>query len=360
MRPIHIQTWHERARRCAGLVILLGATSLAPGSVGAQRAGAELERFLRDDIALTPAQVAAAMKGDAVVKVVETGAPRDVAVFGIVAVNVPRADVVRQLRAFPRSLRTPSRTKLGTFADPPTLADVAAVTVDDEAMDELRKCRPGSCNFKMPASDMSRVQRLMATQGASTDSVAVYVRERLREYVADYRARGDAALVAYDDRGGVKASDAFDELLAASPYLYRYVPKLHEYLRGYPAAKPAGAVDVLAWWQEEMSGLRPILSITHVTLYDAPELPGMSIRSAKQLYANHYFEASFDLLTVVDRTGGSYLLLLRRYRFDNLPSGGLLNIRGRVVGKLREATQAELTRAKREYERGSAAAGGGQ
>jgi hypothetical protein len=325
---------------------------IAPAALGAQQARATLEQFLRADVALPSPEIASALRGTVVVKVLDTSSPRDIAVFGIVAVNAPRARIVQRLSAFPGSLATPTRTRLGLFGDPPSLRDVAEVRVDDEAMGELRKCRPSSCNFKMPAADMSRVQQLLAG-GATRETVAGYVRQRMVEYVADYRARGNAALVVYDDRGAVRASDAFGDLLAASPYLYRYVPRLHQYLRAYPAARPDGARDALVWWQDEMPGLRPILGITHVTLYDTPELPGMSIVSAKQLYANHYFEAAFDLLTVVDRAdapGSAYLVVLRRYRFDNLPSGGLLNIRGRVVGKLRDAMRTELARAKREYE----------
>jgi hypothetical protein len=203
----------------------------------------------------------------------------------------------------------------------------------------------------MPAADMARVRELLGGGGDARAAVSAYVRQRMVEYAADYRARGNAALVIYDDRGGARASDAFADLLRASPYLYRHVPLLHDYLRSYPSERPPGATDALAWWQDEMPGLRPVLSITHMTLYEPPEIAGVSVMAAKQLYANHYFEAAFDLLTVIDRDasagGGSYLLILRRYRFDNLPSGGLLNIRGRVVGKLREAMQAELARATR-------------
>ena len=52
---------------------------------------------------------------------------------------------------------------------------------------------------------------------------------------------------------------------------------------------------------------------------------------------------------VVDRQGldgrpGSYVLVLRRYRFDNMPSGGLINIRGRAVGALRDQLLADLRR----------------
>ena len=43
---------------------------------------------------------------------------------------------------------------------------------------------------------------------------------------------------------------------------------------------------------------------------------------------------------------GMYLIVLRRFRFDNLPSGGLLNIRGKVIGSLRDQMLADLVREK--------------
>jgi hypothetical protein len=79
----------------------------------------------------------------------------------------------------------------------------------------------------------------------------------------------------------------------------------------------------------------------------------MTIVASKQIYAKHYFEAAFDLMSIIDKTGasGSYLVVLRRYRFDNLPSGGLLNIRGRVLSSLRDKMAADLRREKAQAER---------
>ena len=72
------------------------------------------------------------------------------------------------------------------------------------------------------------------------------------------------------------------------------------------------------------------------------------IDRAKQIYANHYFESALDLTSAIDRppeSGGPgiYLLVLRRFRFDNLP-GGILNIRGRAINALREQLVLDLRR----------------
>ncbi len=140
------------------------------------------------------------------------------------------------------------------------------------------------------------------------------------------------------------SSAAFAGLLAESPYVYENVPSLGRYLAAYPREKLAGATEVLFWSEDAMPHLRPILSVTHLVVYTPAELPGVTLVAAKQLYADHYFEAALDLTCVVDRQGGSYLLVLRRYRFDNMPSGGLINIRGRAIGALRDQLLADLRR----------------
>jgi hypothetical protein len=80
-----------------------------------------------------------------------------------------------------------------------------------------------------------------------------------------------------------------------------------------------------------------------MVVYTPPELPNVTVVAAKQIYANHYFEAAVDLTCVADRSPGIYLLVLRRYRFDNLP-GGILNIRGRAINALRDQLAADLRR----------------
>src|SRR6266566_228738 len=176
----------------------------------------------------------------------------------------------------------------------------------------------------MPATDMQRLHAQVDWAAADPQGqINTYLRQRLVEYVTDYRARGDSAMAVYDDRGGVHASDAFAALLAQSPYVYQDIPSLRQYLAAYP----------------------------HAELDGAHEVPGVNVVASKQIYANHYFEGAFDLAAIVDRGGGGgkpgiYLVLLRRFRFDNLPSGGIVNIRGKVVGKLRDQMRVDLARQK--------------
>ncbi|HEV8304418.1 MAG TPA: hypothetical protein VGQ25_05630 [Gemmatimonadales bacterium] len=331
-------------------IMLLCAIAAAP--MHGQAAPAQLVRFLRQSIGLDSAQLVLVERGDAVVKVLDTRDRRDVAVFGIVTTEVPRETYVAQVRDFRTSLRTPTRSRLGIFSDPATAADVEAVTISSRDVADMKDCRPGDCVVKLPATDMRRIHAEMDWSAADLQAqLSAYARRRLVEYVTDYRARGDSAMAVYDDRGNlnVRSSEAFAGLLAESPYVYQNVPSLGRYLSSYPREKLAGAAEVLFWSEDVMPRLRPILSVTHQVVFTPPELPGVTLVAAKQIYANHYFEAAVDLTCIVDRQRpdgkqGSYVLVFRRYRFDNMPSGGLLNIRGRAVGALRDQLLTDLRR----------------
>lgn len=328
---------------------LIGLCSLAMALLQSPEPPAAMVRFLREGIGLTAGQLAAATRGEAVVKVLDTRERRDVAVFGITTVAVSREAYVARVRDAQQWLRTPSRSRFGVFSDPATPADVQTFMVSQRDADEMEHCKPGDCAVKLPATDMRRIHAEIDWSAHDLAALlSAYGRRRLVEYVTDYRARGDSAMAIYDDRGNVHASDAFAALLAESPYVYQTVPSLQRYLSSYPHDTLADASEILFWSEDVMPHLRPILSVTHQVVFTPPELPGMTLIAAKQIYADHYFEAAVDLTSIVDGVGrdgrpASYLLLFRRFRFDNMP-GGILNIRGKAVGALRDQMLADLQR----------------
>jgi hypothetical protein len=323
------------------------ALTLAQG----QEPSPKLRSFLQQQIGLDSTQIAAAERGEAVVKVLESPEQRDVALFGIVAIGASRQAYLDQARDFSTALHGPNRTRFGIFHDPATAADVAAVVVNRDDIDGLKKCRPGDCVSKLPATDMERLQADVDWSAANLqDTLSALARRALVEYVTAYRASGDSAMVVYDDRArqNVHARDVFAALLASSPYLYQTIPSLQRYFAGYPRASLPGTAEVVYWAEDASPHLRPILSVTHRVVYTPQELPDVGVIASKQIYANHYFESMLDVTCVLDRSGaggspeGSWLLVLRRYRFDNLPSGGIKNIKGRATGSMRDMLTTEL------------------
>ncbi len=329
---------------------VVGALLMTSGRSGAQGAIPKLPVFEGRAIALSPEQLAALGRGEPVVELLNPKDGRVVAAFGIVAIKTPRKVFVSALINFPQSLRAQGIQNFGVIKTPATAADFGAATISAADASALQKCHAGKCEFKLPAADMARAKALLDGGADGPAKVSAYARRRGAEYVSEYRTRGNAAMVVYDDfgKGSVRASDAFAALLGASPFLGERAPGLQRYLQQVPRGRPADASEAIYWSVESLKDLRPTLTINEIIVSSPTESPGMTVAVTKQLYSDHYFEGMLDERFVIDRRDGGrvdgiYLMLLRQYRFDNLP-GGVLNIRGRAKSMMRDRMVDELRR----------------
>ncbi len=350
--------------RAAGhhLRTLLGAASMAvalAAPMSAQTMPASLSRFLQETVGLTADEVSSATQGMPVVKQLQTTDRREVAFIGVQAIDVPRAFYVGKTSDFPASLREPSRAALGVFSDPAVPADVAALALPHDDVKSLAQCQPGNCKLKLPALSITDIRATMNLDAPSADSaVNAYFGRRMIQYVTAYRARGNAALVVYDDaKDSASAAQVWDGILSRSPYIYRYAPTLDQFFRNYPKDQLPGAHEVIYWSQDNVQGIKPLLSITHEVVYAPAELSGTTFIASKQLYCDHYLDGALDLVAVIDRTGttasdsaGVYLVMLRRLHFDDLPSGGIINVKGKVIGKTHDRTLGFLRDTKKTTE----------
>ena len=359
-----IRRSHATMPRIARQLIVVATlfASRRTSSLGAQQSPQRLSHFLQETLGLDAKELAALDRGEPVLQTLPTLDRRDVAVFGVIATAVSRETYTQRLRDVQSWLPRPSRTHYGVFSDPPSGSDVRTLTLDPRGIDDLRKCQPHECDIKLPAVEMQKFRELIdASLGDALAAITQYAKQRLVTYVAGYRMRGDSALTVYDDeRAPVHASDAFDALLAQSAYMYQDFPALARYLTAYPRAKLDSLSEAIYWSEDVAPRLKPIISLTHVVVVTPPELQ-LTFLASKQLYADHYFEGAFELMIVVDRPSlpgesatGSYLLVLRRYRFDSMPNSRFIDMRGRVVGGLRDVLLADLMREKTATEKGNA------
>ncbi len=340
----------------SGPIVLALSGLLVTTDADAQARWRTAEEFLVRGVGLTPAESAGLTRGETVARILKTGDGRDVAVFGAAQVNVPRSFFLDRQRDLPRALRSPTRTQVQLFSQPASATDVGAFAVSDDDVKELRDCKPNDCNFKLPATDMERLHTgIDLTAPDAKARVGTYARQRMVEYVNDYRARGNAAMLVYDDRGSVHSSDAFTAMLRDSSYAFSAVPSLGDHLLKYPGHTLPEATDVVFWSRDEMPHLRPVTRITHQFIYSPADVPDVTLVASKQIYGNHYFEAGLEVLAAADRATASgapglTVIAVRRYRFDHLPSGGALNIKSRVTTGLRDNVAADLKRLKQESE----------
>jgi hypothetical protein len=345
----------RRAASLLALLLLIGVTKSprAQLQAGARVPDGEPARFLQQFIGLSSAQIDEARAGRVVTKVLDTKEKDEVALFGIVTVDVGREDFVQRVRDLPNYLRTPGRAAFGLFSTPATSADVASFVAEQSDLDAIKDCKPGDCDVKMPTVNIEQFRSAIDWSAPATARTKVesLVRERSAVYVNRYRAGGTAAMVEYgDQKNAGRASDVFAALLAQSPYLYHYMPTFHDYLKAYPNGSLPGVTDAIYWATDKLPSLRPLLTLNHVSIY-APPNSALALVTTKQLYASHYFLGAFTLATVLDRPDapngkGVYYIVVQRMRFDNLPSGGLLNIRGRVIGRMHDMLRADLTQRK--------------
>jgi hypothetical protein len=176
------------------------------------------------------------------------------------------------------------------------------------------------------------------------------LRNWLVALVSDYRTRGNAALPIYDDtRAGERSGAGFLALLGEDAFLLRDVPTFANYLAASPESALAGAASTIYWSQDRRPGLKPILSVSQRSTYRGDGDSAPMFVAVKQLYASHYFDAWLDVASLIEQsapTPRTYLVLVRRVRFDHLPNRGLFDIRGRIVRKVRDELRDELGRAK--------------
>ena len=330
------------ARRSRLVVVSL--TIAISSRAAAQAAPARLRDFLTRDAGLSTAQVDAIERGDVVVKMLLTGDERDVGVMGFVRLDRPRRSVIDDLR---------THGARHTFSVPATLGDVDAIHVTSDDLKELARCQPNACNFKLPAIGMIALNAIVSSNSPdAAQRVDDYLRRRMVEYVAAYRQRGNAAMIVYDDLGSVQSSGSFDAMLRDSSHIFRVAPTLAGFLLNYPRATLPGDTNAIRWAVDALPHVRPVLRIVHEVTYTPSDVPGATVIATKQLYADHYFEAGLEVITALDDslsgfTGdgrGTALAMVRHYRFDHLPSGGVLNLRGRVIDGLRDAVKNDLMR----------------
>jgi hypothetical protein len=335
------------------LAFLCALVLLAHARAFGQRAEPPIEQYLRDSIGITARELSDVQRGTVLTKILPTQNPRDVTVFGMVQIATTRVAFVPRLMDPRRivALRSPTSE---IFDDPPTAANVQRVTVDRSEYKNLRDCRLEHCDFKLPAATMREfATQVDWTSDSARTQVDSLARADVLRFVGDYAVAGNAAMIEYDDNHAVKSSDAFIALLDQSAYLRDFVPDLRDYLEFFPTRRPEGARDVLFWEEDRLPHLRPTLTLSHMVMYTTPS--GTPLVAVKQIYADHYFEGALELLSAFDAPPTAvgpamYLISVRRYRFDALPSGGFLNLRGRVRGRLADAVRADLQRERQDVE----------
>lgn len=313
-----------------------------------------LDSLLRQGLGFAERDVAQVVAGGVVTRTLDRASGEEVALVGVTRVRLSARAFVERFRRVETFLPRRELVQVGRFGTPPTAGDLAPFRVPAADREPLRTCRPGKCVLKLPAAVTGRLQAIDWNAPGADSAAADAWRGWLLDYARGYVARGNAALVVYDDaQRPLPLHTGFHELLAESAPLLAGAPGFHHYLDEFPSApRPAGGVEDVLYWSTEDAGLRPVTGLTHASVLRTPPPaagPGALI-ALKQIYASHYFHAALTVIALVDDPRspgdpGAYVVYVERSLFDT-PLGGLL--RRRVEGRLRGGLQSRLEAMRRD------------
>ncbi len=283
-------------------------------------------------------------RGEVTAKILKTRDKREVAIVGISLVEANTECFLARFQDIETFKRNPAVLRIHKLARPAGIEDLERLTLDANDISSLRDCRPGDCSMKLPTGTIEQLRQ--EVDWSSPDHAAraqAVFRERLFDYLERYLSEGNTALIEYQDKGKpVRLAEEFRSLLQAQPSLAAVTPAFYEHLAAYPAA-PLSGVEEFLYWSTENLGFKPVTSVTHVMIF---RQSGQAIIASKQIYANHYFDASLGLTFVLDdldSPGTMYLAYLNRSRIDLLGGffGGLrrLVLRGRLMGGFKKNLQ---------------------
>ena len=322
----------------------LAAASAVAGLALAQ--GSDPRREVHDYLtkhAFTAAEIAAMEAGEVVAKASLVGS--EVTVVGATKIRVPRDRVLGYYGEMISYVDGSVTLAFGRFSAPPAPGDVKDLAFDRSEADDLRSCRPGKCDIKLGGAGIDALQKSVDWKAPDVlDRVNAFARKAALEYVSAYQARGDEALVTYNDRAEpVSLRDQWRGILGNVAHFHEYAPELKTYLEQYPRGKLPGARDIFYWVKEDY-GYKPVLSIVHGIVYQPPSRADRAFVIQKQIYANHYFDGSLAIATALSASENgapvTYLVYANRSRGDML--------RGGFGGLRRTAAQSQARKAAQE------------
>ena len=308
---------------CTLLVYLSASTSQGQGSI------AEFQKLLREKAAFDETDLAALQTNQPVVRLSPVGDKREVAVSGVVSVRAGAEDFLKSYREGMTRKNNAAILEIGSFGKEPALSDLQNLTIEPGDIEDLKNCVVEDCQVKLSATMIERFRNGIDWQSPDHDAAVTNLfRQMLVDYVRDYRARGDAALIEYNDkRAEVNLANEHRALAAASGYI-----------NGVLADPKSGLqlVEDAIVWSKIKFGLKPVLAINHIRIYRRDREVGPQVLvESKQIYANHYFNAFHALTAFVSVPGATekaYLVFENRSIADGL-EGPFSKIKRNVVEK---------------------------
>ncbi|HJS23579.1 MAG TPA: hypothetical protein VJ751_04350 [Pyrinomonadaceae bacterium] len=308
-------------------------------TVWAQTSITEFQKVLTEKASFQETDFAALQANQPVVRLAPVSDKREIAVAGLVNIRAGADDFLQSYRDSMLRKSNPAILEIGSFSSQPTLGDLESLTLETGDIEDLKDCVIGECQVKLSAAMIERFRKEIDWNAPDYAlKVTSLFKQMLSEYVREYRTRGEAALIQYNDK-----RNEID--LAAEQ---RALGEASGYINSLLADSNAGLqlIEDAIVWSKIKFGLKPVIAVNHITIYKRDREVGPQVLIAsKQIYASHYFNASLALtafVTVPGTSQGAYLVSENRSRADGLegPFGKIK--RGVVEKKALEGLKAIL------------------
>ena len=316
------------------LLICFGAITTC-----AQTSITEFQKVLTEKASFQETDFAALQRNQPVVRLTPVSDKREIAVAGLVNIRTGADEFLRSYRDSMVRKSNAAILEIGSFSSQPTFGDLEGLTLDTRDIEDLKDCVAGDCQVKLSAAMIERFRKEIDWNAPDYALKATNLfKQMLSAYVSDYRTRGEAALIQYNDK-----RSQID--LAAEQ---RALGQASSYINDVLGDSKAGLqlIEDAIVWSKIKFGLKPVIAVNHIKIYKRDNEVGPQVLIAsKQIYASHYFNASLALMafvTVPGATQGAYLVSENRSRADGLegPFGKIK--RGVVEKKAVEGLKAIL------------------
>src|SRR3954463_15359159 len=255
--------------------ILLSALSFPLVIAQSSNQAVEPFKFFREYVGLNDQQIAAIRNGAALARVLESPTPDQVFVFGAVYVQSTPQDYLKLASNIDALRKLPNYLAIHEFSNPPQLSDLDGFTLEEQDIEELKKCKPGHCEIQLPTEAMEAFQRSVDWSAPNAaDEVNRLARSMVLDAVTRYEQGGNASLGTYRDKAHPSdVAETFQSLVSRSQALPVYLPELNRYLLDYPKAE-SERIQSKFYWEKVNFGLKPTLRVVQAVVYEGDQAAG--------------------------------------------------------------------------------------
>src|SRR5882724_8302067 len=146
----------------SGFIVFIGFCAvvwLGTNTGLAQKSVAEFHNILSEKAGFDETGFAALNQGQTVVRLLPVQDKREVAVCGLVNLQVPAEVFLQSFREGMARKTNPAILEIGRFGSTPALGDLEGLTIEDRDLDDMKDCVLGDCRLKLSASMIERFRR---------------------------------------------------------------------------------------------------------------------------------------------------------------------------------------------------------